>query len=882
MARKRSLFFRPIQSLLKFRRSRRKNITGFLLILVTVCLYIVASSVLVTAFPANLAMSNSVTSLATNASLVQRGRNLYQAGQFREAIKVWSRAITTFQDSENKLQQAITLSNISLAYQQLGQWQQAQQAITESLNLLQDKQNLHSSPERNQILAQTLNIRGKWELAQGKSQAALTTWQQTDDIYARLDNETGIVRSRINQAQALQALGLYRQAEKTLTAVKQTLQNQPDSDLKALGLRSLGNVLRVVGNLQTSQQVLEQSLAVAKVSQSPQAIAEAYLALGNTVLAQNNFEEAKGFYQKAADVSPNSITHLQAQLNQLSLLVEDDRELSKASFLWSQISSEINDLPPSRTTIYAQINLARSLMKMTSREGVNVQKIAQILATAVQQAKGLGDRRATSSAMGNLGKLYEQTEQWQYAVNLTQQALFLAQTIEAPELTYLWQWQLGRLQKQQSNITESIAAYDEAVKNLQLIRRDLVAINPDVQFSFREQVEPVYRQLVDLLLQPQENEESSQENLQKARYTIESLQLAELDNYFREPCLEPLREIDYVDRQAAILYTIMLDDRLELILSLPEQKLRHYTVAVNSNEVESLVQSLQQNLTGYNPIEPKETLSSFQQVYNWLIKPTEEALTANKVETLVFVLDGSFRNIPMAALHDGEHYLVEKYNVALTQNLKLFEPKPLTEIQLKALSAGIAAEVVQEGQYFAKLEYVEQEIATIESTLPSKVLRNQEFTSTNLDIEVKSNAAPIVHLATHGKFSSQAEDTFILAWDKRINVNQLDDLLRVREESSSKKIELLVLSACETAKGDDRAVLGLAGVAVRAGARSTLASLWLVDDRSTALLMSKFYQNLKMGMNKAEAISEAQRSFLTGNYQHPYFWSAFVLLGNWL
>ena len=877
MARKRSLFFRPIQSLLKFRRSRRKNIIRFLIILATVWLYIVASPVLVTAFPVNLAMSNSVTSLATTANLVQRGRNLYQAGQFREAIQVWLQAITVFQDSENKLQQAMTLSNISLAYQQLGQWQQAQQTITESLNLLQDEQNL-PSPERNQILAQTLNIRGRWELAQGQSQAALTTWREAAEIYTLLDDETGILRSRINQAQAMQALGLYRQAEKTLTEVQQTLQNQPDYALKALGLLSLGNVLRVVGNLQTSREVLEQSLAVAKASRSNQALVEALLALGNTARAQQNIQAAIKFYQQAATSSLTSTTRLQARLNQLSLLVEENKGLKNTSVLWSQINSEIADLPPSRTAVYARINLAQSSIEIANRrEYINYQEIAQILAKAVRQARELKDMRATSSALGSLGNLYEQTQQWQEAINLTQQALFLAQTIDAAELAYRWQWQLGRLQKQQGHIMEATVAYDEAVNNLQSIRSDLVAINPDVRFSFREEVEPVYRQLVDLLLQPQGNTEPSQENLQKARYTIESLQLAELDNYFREPCLEPLREIDLVDKQAAIFYTIMLGDRLEVIISLPEQDLRHYTAKVSSQEVESILQSLQQNLILPYTSE-SEILPLSQKLYNWLIQPVESALTENQIETLVFVLDGSFRNVPMTVLHDGKQYLVEKYNIALTQSLQLFEPKPLTEITLEALSAGLT----QERFGFAPLQYVAQEITQIESQLPSEVLLDREFTSANLDNEVKSTATPIIHFATHGQFSSQAEDTFILAWDEPINVNELDNLLRTREESVTSTLELLVLSACETARGDDRATLGLAGVAVRAGARSTLASLWLVDDESTALLMSEFYQKLKMGMNKAAALRQAQLSLLQGKYSHPRFWSAFILLGNWL
>ncbi len=140
----------------------------------------------------------------------------------------------------------------------------------------------------------------------------------------------------------------------------------------------------------------------------------------------------------------------------------------------------------------------------------------------------------------------------------------------------------------------------------------------------------------------------------------------------------------------------------------------------------------------------------------------------------------------------------------------------------------------------------------------------------------------IVHVATHGQFSSQANKTFILAWDKPIVVSELDTLLR-STSTGDRTIELFVLSACETASGDNRAALGLAGIAIRAGARSTVASLWSSDDESNALLIGDFYQNLIQGMNKAQALRTAQLALLENpRYQHSKYWSAFVFVGNWL
>lgn len=887
MARKRRLFFRALQPLLKALRSRRGWMTQPLLALITAFLCTVVSPVVAKAPALNSAVQSLTSSTDQTQSLVQQGKTLYEAGQFTLVVKVLQQAVAAFEAQGDGLSQAMTLSNLSLAFQQLGQWPQAEQAIrkaiaslhAQSLNLLQTGQNMGTSNERSQILAQSLDVQGRLQLVRGQAELALTTWRQAADTYAQVGDNAGITRSRINSAQALQALGLYSQAQKTLTEVNQTLQKEPDSSLKATGLRSLGNVFRVVGNLKKSRQVLEQSRDVARASQSNQAIRDILLSLGNTARAQQDTQAALKFYQQAATASAAPTTLIQAQLNQLSLLLET-KQWPAAQALWPQIQPQIADLPPSRTAVYARINFAQGLTQLrqhTTTETPSWQDIAQVLAIAVQQAKNLGDQPATSYALGNLGELYEQTQQWSDAKDLTQQALFIAQAIDAEDIAYRWQWQLGRLLRTQGNIQGAIAAYTEAVNNLKSLRSDLVAINPDVQFSFRDEVEPVYRQLVDLLLKSEKGSKASQKNLQQAREVIESLQLAELANFFRENCLDPLRPIDQVDVKAAVIYPILLDDRLEVILSLPGQNLRHYATPLPSHQVESRVESLRQILI--RPDTSEDIKPQFQEVYNWLIQPAQTALAQSGVETLVFVLDGSLRNIPMAALYDGEQYLVEKYSVALTPGLQLVDPKPLAQRQLKALTAGLS----EERQGFPPLEFVKLELAQIKSEIPSEVLLNQEFTTRILDNKVNSSPVPVVHIATHGQFSSQAEDTFILAWDDRINVNELNNLLRrARDQNLSGTLELLVLSACETATGDKRAALGLAGVAVRAGARSTLASLWAVEDESTASLMSHFYQELKTGVTKAEALRRAQKALLQERYEDPRLWAAFVLLGNWL
>ncbi|MGI2904363.1 CHAT domain-containing protein [Tolypothrix sp. VBCCA 56010] len=832
---------------------------------------------------AQMVAENSLASdLPNTENVVLQGEALYSAQRFGDAVKILQQQNATYAANGDKLQQAMTLSNLSLAYQELGRWTEALEAIASSLKLLQS---LNNSKQRAEILAQTLDVQGRWQLARGQAEAALTTWQQAADIYTQIGYKDKFTRNRINSAKALQVLGLYPQARKILTEVQQSLTSLPDSLLKATGLRSLGDVLRVVGDLDESRLVLKHSLEVASSLGANQEKTEALLSLANTARVQGDTQATLDFYKQAAAVSVPPSTRIQLLLNQFSFLLET-KQWSAAVALSPQIQSEISKLPPSRMAVYARINFAQNLARLKQKFTTDTSSwldIAQLLAKAVEQAQSLEDKRAESYAKGTLGWLYEQTGQFTDAKNLTEKALFIAQSIEASDIGYQWEWQLGRLLKTKGDTKLAISYYSQAIKTLQSLRSDLVAINPEIQFSFRENVEPVYRELVELLLQAGGNTELPPDNLKQARNVIESLQLAELDNFFRQACLTAKVEIDQVaelDQTAAVLYPIILPDRLEVILKLPGQKnLKHYATNIVKLEVESTLSQLRENITQPHTQRMVQSLSG--RVYDWLIRPEEADLAENKVKTLVFVLDGALRNVPMASLYDGKQYLLEKYAISLSPGLQLFDPKPLPRKRLQALTAGLSEARLG----FSALPNVERELKQIQSQVGTQVLLNQQFTSQALEKQMKSLPFKVVHLATHGQFSSNADKTFIVAWDKQIKVNELSDFLRIREENKPSAVELLVLSACQTANGDNRAALGLAGVAVRAGARSTLASLWNVDDESTAMLMSQFYQELALTptITKAEALRHAQLALLQNpRYQRPMFWAPYVLVGNWL
>ncbi|MDY6938335.1 MAG: CHAT domain-containing protein [Cyanobacteriota bacterium] len=980
-----------------------------------------------------------ISALFASSDRMQRSRQLYQAGDYSQAAEILQEAADAFAREGNNRARAVALSNLSLAYQQLGEWVLAQRSIALSCEAIalncQAIETLDGSTDP--LVAQILQVRAQQQLAIGQAESALAAWKQAAEIYHEIDDEAGQLASQINQAQALQALGLYRQALEVLGEMEESLRDRPDSALKAQTLLGLGNTLRVVGKLEAPEsktiesgttspdtpndspqnqqdgdreydenylnasEVLSASFKIAERMELTQIQAKAALSLGNTAqsLAQiakefenndryeNELDTAMKRYVEAsgtAEVDPQ--TRIDAQLNKLRLWVEE-KEWGKARELIPQLHAEIDRLPPGRFAVDARVNLAQSAIEISQSLGSSIDPTfdlttAQILQEAIELATRLRDRRAQSFALGTLGKLYQFREDWDAAREVTQKALGLSQAIQASDISYQWQLQLGQILKVQlentppadveTKYTEAIAAYGEAVTTLQSLRGDLAAVAPDLQFSFRESVEPIYREFVELLLQPPQGGTVPNENLKLARDAIEALQLAELDNFFREACIDANPEqIDNVDPKAAVIYSIVIDDRLEVIAALPDTRkdpteeetepiLLHHTQEIVPATLDSTVFGVGGNTRG-RAVEPPELdivpdkrpktetapevsvrsakalatdpsseISSeienltaqtsnvteklsncygesailtcygnskgpFQDIYDWLIRPIEAELAASQVDTLVFVLDGVLRNVPMSVLHDGEQYLIEKYAIAITPGLQLLSVDPIQEVGLTTLAAGLSNMPEHAKEEFSDLDWVDDELNNIEEVLTEREsqrarlnqkLLDDTFTTTSLQNNITAVPSAIVHLATHGQFSSNADDTFLLAHDRRIQVESLNRLLRSRDGRKT-AIELLILSACQTAVGDDRAALGLAGFAVRAGARSTVASLWAVDDRSTALLMERFYQELvnDPGITKAQALRSAQLSLLRGEnggqFTHPVHWAAFVLVGNW-
>ncbi|MEM6252573.1 MAG: CHAT domain-containing protein [Cyanobacteria bacterium P01_D01_bin.156] len=794
------------------------------------------------------------------------GQTLYQEGRYSDAIATWQSTIAKF-SQRGELPQLITVLNLlSAAHQSLAQWSDATVYIEQSLALLAE----HSqAPE---LYGQALSTQASLQLNLGQPEQALELWQQAEDYYRQAENITGILGSQINQAETLQSLGYYRRSQQRLEVARQQLEALPDSIVKVVGLQSLGKAFQLTGDPRVSYEYMSKALASARRINATTELSSIYLSIGKLATEVESANISLAYFDAAEAAALTPQEKLQAQLEELSVYIET-KQYESANSLAPRLFAQLRQQSASRTAVYNIVNFSHRLLQVPT-PAITRSNLNQLLAQAVRFSNDLQDTRAKAHALRQMGQLYRETQQWTEAFELIEKSLHAARTTQSADVISQSAWQLGQLLKQKNKTKAAVEAYSEAIAAIQSLRGDLVAINQDLQFSYQKQVEPIYREFISLLL-----DIKTPETLKQARDVLEALQIAELDNFFREACIDlQVNQIDQIDPSATVAYSIILPNRLVTIYAKAGQPLQEFEVSIDSQSVQKTLQEYLNLL--HLSSDKSQRLSTAQQIYNWLIRPAEDQGLLVSDQPAVFVLDGLLRNIPMASLYDGTQYLIEKYPVALSPGLQLIQSRDLNQQSIKALVGGVSE---QRGS-FSALPAVETEIETIHQLINSTKLLNSEFTRDAIAERLRSEPIDAVHLATHGQFSSDFNQTYFLTWDGVINIRELSELLRQREEASNKSIELLTLSACETATGDERATLGLAGLAVRSGARTTVATLWPIKDNVAAQLMTNFYQALQQpDTSKAEALRQAQiRLIRETNFDDPFFWSAYVLIGNWL
>ena len=355
------------------------------------------------------------------------------------------------------------------------------------------------------------------------------------------------------------------------------------------------------------------------------------------------------------------------------------------------------------------------------------------------------------------------------------------------------------------------------------------------------------------------------------------------------------------------------DDQLEIRLVTAKGDVIRYRIEEATRaEFEKVATAFRDLISDGTKTRDNSYLTYAKQLYEWLITPLEGDLQARGVDNAIFLLDVGLRSLPLAALHDGQKFLVEKYSIGLMPSLSLTDTHYESVKQFEVLAMG--TKDFSQIQALEDLPLVPLELTTITERLwPGNYFLDQEFTPANLKFQRNNQFYGIVHLATHGNFESgKPADSYIQFWDEKVTLDKLPNL-----NLEQPLVELLVLSACRTALGDREAELGFAGLAAKTGVKSALASLWYVRGLGTLPLMAEFYQQLNQTPIKAEALRQAQIAMLQGkitysqeteefilpneriplpeeeeekrallrrignpNPQHPYYWAAFTLIGS--
>jgi len=655
-------------------------------------------------------------------------------------------------------------------------------------------------------------------------------------------------------------------------------------------LGHLGNLALLSGDLTDADRRVREALALARDIGDAGLTATMLHTRGNLFMAQQQPHEALAVYRDSAAAAQQAhqVGIVARALAHAALAAQQDGQPQVAKTWLDEALAQLRRAEPSHDTAYDALLIGQTYHQLAQADPALVLRAAEVFTEATTLAQHLADTRALSYAWGYLGRLYEEDHRYEEALQLTRRAALAAQQRYLPESLYLWQWQTGRLLRALGEIQPAIAAYERAVATVQAIRPELLRGSGGASPSFRASVGPLFAELTDLYLRQAAALEAQgqaamtpqyEHYLDQARATIEQFKTGELRAYFGDECVVAARPsttaLERVSPQAAIVYPILLPDRTELLVSLPTG-MKRVAVPVPGPQVEQRVIIFRHAVDERDPL---RYLQHARQLYAWLIQPLEGDLAEQPLETLVFVPDGALRLLPWAALHDGQRFLIEKYAVAITPSLTLTEPRALPRAHVEVLAAGVASAV--EG--FPPLPRVREELQGLQRLYGGVVLLDQAFGPERLERTLRQGPFAIVHIAAHGQFAPEAAQSFLLTAQGKLTMTRLAQMvarLRFREQP----LELLTLSACETARGDDRAALGLAGVAIQAGARSALATLWLVADEAAAVLMEAFYQRLhEPGMSKARALQQAQLTLLQQpQYADPFFWAPFLLINNWL
>ncbi len=718
----------------------------------------------------------------------------------------------------------------------------------------------------------------------------------------------------VHQGEVLRDSGRLQEAQDNFDKALKDATGQQDVYLPALTASGY-NALLLNKTDVAEQQLKEAYEKTAKGNSYLHALAGEYL---GSLYRSLGADDKASFYFKAAlgQAEANGLVDLEAGI---LLQQANDENIGPAA-----IAEKIAALPDGYAKARLQLQWAeyvldsdKSGLPLAEQSALTEQ--AYLAITAAQSVAATNkDKRFQAESLIALAQLYFQQARYADVLALVDQAFALASDTRASELLAKLNQLKGDSLRQQGNISGALQAYTEAVTTLSTIKKDLPINLPSGQSSVEVLIDPVYRGYVDLLLLSTNKTKaaSGEATMLAAINSMEVVKNADMQDYLLSRCSDHTdKHSDWAQQSypnTALLYPIIFKDRLVLILKSGD-KFYHHTVNVSADEIRqqsvALVYALQ-NGKNYKP--------AAKQLNQWFLAPLRSELQQLNTQTIIYVPDRSIRGMPLSALYDGKHFAVEQQAIVTLPELdldNLFRPKSANQNRetliagisrpdgpsIDQLPANIAAnisgvspdassdkEAEKNRQMNRKnlvdslsLPSVETEVNKIASMGKSQLLLNKTFTANTFKDDLESAKFTNVHLATHGYFGKNIKDSFVMAYDKNISFQDFDDTLK-NKNLKQNPIELLTLSACETAEGNDRMLLGFSGLAVKSNALSAVGSLWSIDDSAALQFMKTFYGGLNNSLSKAKAMQQSQVAMIQSHeFHHPYYWSPFVLIGNW-
>ncbi len=739
-----------------------------------------------------------------------------------------------------------------------------------------------------------LIAKGKEFSQKGDFEHAALNWENALNLLDPKTDTAKYLDTTLLLGNAFQSLGYHRKAVSALSKALPIIEKSDDHSTNAAFLNTLSDLYFSLGYITELTTYLPKAMEEAVLAEDKRIQANVLINLGNVLSAEKDYQRALAIYGQSLELA-EQLEHdpgLKAKVSMNIARAEYlDKHYDGIETALNYALVQIENLPDSHDKAKYLISMALLIQEIAQDPDIRDQDtkdehsiqitgcIYDLFDGAGKLAEKLDDPRLISYACGYLGQLYEAEARYTEAMKLTRRAVFFAQMKDSPQILYLWQWQLGRLFKAKGDKENAVRAFRNSISTLNPIRQELFIGYRSREDFFNKNVKPVYLGLAELLLKQAEtiqDKKLREKKLLQARDTMELLKTAELEDFFKDECMIDGQEtrLEYAPPRTAVLYPIPLPDSLALLLILPDS-IEQINVPVGSKHLRKTIAKYREGLqTRLNRL----FLYESQQIYDWTIRPAESKLAAHKVDTLLVAPDGALRLIPFSTLHDGTHFLIEKYAIGTIPAIRLTDMNPVVKENSNILLSGLS-EGVQE---FSPLPSVHAELRDIKEIMGGSILiQNKDYTIDNLVSEFKSKEYSFVHIATHGVFGGTPEESFLLTYDNRLDMNHLEKIIglgRFRKQ----KVELLTLSACQTALGNERAAMGLAGAAVKAGVKSVIATLWFVDDEATSLAIREFYRQLKKpGISKVKAMQNVQKKLISQKrYWHPLYWGPFLVIGN--